>query len=809
MKQFLIMYIGLLCFIFQGAYAQGPGAKISGTILDQKGSAISLASISLLLPDSSIYRTALSGNNGRFEFFPGNANNYFVKVEAVGFETLTSGPVFFDGLTPVMLKPLTLIASAKTLSAVVVTSKKPMIEVKADKTIFNVEASINATGSNALELLQKSPGVQVDNNDNISMKGKSGVKIYVDGKMMQLDSKELAEYLKNINSSDIEAIEMISNPGAKYDASGNAGIINFRLKKNKRYGTNGSANIGFVQGKTPKGNAAVALNYRNKKVNVYGNLGGSIGNYRNVLDFYRIQNDSLYDQLSVNTSRRKNLNLKAGIDYFINAKSTFGVLANINESNNNWVSNTHTDISFNPTKNFEKSLLSQNSITGGRSNANFNLNYRFADTSGREYNVDVDYGFYNVESRSYQPNNYYSENGNLLYAVVNRNYTPTRIKIFSVKADGEQKLGKGKFGYGIKTSFVNTKNTFDFYNDDAEGNPIFQQSRSNDFDYTENVNAAYLNYNTALGKKWNLQAGVRAEQTNSDGKLTRKDGVNQNDDQVKRHYLDLFPSAAISWNINDKNALNLSYSRRIDRPSYQDLNPFENKLDELTYQKGNAFLQPQYTDNIELTHTLLGRINTSVGYAYVKDFSAQVTDTLGNATFVQERNLASQRIFNTGVNASLQVTKWWTGYVNLWYNYQDIKGAYNGKQVRNAFGSYGAYFQQSFNLGKDYSAELSGWYNGPSYWNGTWKSKPQGAIDIGAQKLLLKKRVTLKLSATDVFNTAPWKSTVDFGGLYMNAKGNWESQTFKVALSWRFGSNKIKNSRQRQTGLESESQRIK
>lgn len=809
MKLFFFTMIALLCFSMGGAFAQGNTAKISGAIHDQKDYPVASASVILLNSDSSVVKSTITNNEGRFEFFPEVAGNYFVRADVVGFESYQFAPVFYDGISPVLLHAVKLEAKAKTLSAVVVSSKKPMIEVKADKTVFNVDQSINATGSNALELLQKSPGVTVDNNENISMKGKSGVKVYVDGKMMQLDAKELAEFLKNINSNDIEAVEMISNPGAKYDASGNAGIINFRLKKNKRYGTNGSVNLGFVQGVTPKGNGSVALNYRNKKVNIFGNVSGDIGNYRNVLDFYRIQKDSLYDQHSVNTSKRKSGNVKAGIDYFVNNKSTFGFLANVNYSNNIWLSNSLTGISYEPTKAFVKTLKSFNSSSGNRLNANFNLNYRYADTSGKEYNVDLDYGLFSKDTRSYQPNNYFADNGDLLYSIVNRNYTPTDIQLFTLKADAERRLGKGKFGYGIKASYVTTENTFDFFNDNAEGKPILQHAKSNDFKYIENVNAAYLNYNTPLGAKFNLQAGLRAEQTNSDGKLTRKDGIVQTDDQVKRHYFDLFPSAALSWNINDKNALNLSYSRRIDRPSYQDLNPFENKLDELTYEKGNAFLRPQYTDNIELTHTLFGKINTSIGYANVRDFSTQLTDTIGNATYVQQKNLANQQIYNAGINANIKMTKWWSGNFNLWYNFQDIKGNYNGKQVKRSFGSYGAYLQQSFSFGKDYSAELSGWYNGPSYWAGVWKSKGQGAIDLGAQKLLMNKKLTVRLSVTDIFNTAGWRSTVDFGGLYMKAQGQWESRRFKAGLSWRFGSSQIKSSRQRKTGLEQETNRIK
>ncbi len=313
-----------------------------------------------------------------------------------------------------------------------------MIEIKADKTIFNVESSINATGSNALELLQKSPGIQVDNNDNISMKGKTGVKIYVDGKPTQLNSKDLAAYLKGINSNDVEAIEMISNPSAKYDASGNAGIINIRLKKNKKFRTNGSITTGFMQGVTPKGNGSVNLNYRDKKINLFSNVGGNIGMNENGLSLFRIQKDSLYDQHSTNRNNDKNLNVKAGADYFINSKHTIGVLVRGNFSNTEWTSNSNKSIYYNPTNQYIKSLQAFNTVPGHRINMNTNLNYRYADTSGKEINFDADYGLFRGNGRSYQPNYYLDNNGNPLYQVVNRNYTPTDIDIYTSKVDVAQ-----------------------------------------------------------------------------------------------------------------------------------------------------------------------------------------------------------------------------------------------------------------------------------------------------------------------------------------------------------------------------------
>ena len=808
MRKFTIAAIAILGLLTTQSMAQAPG-KIAGAVTDNSGKALGAATVSLLqAKDSSLVKAAISDASGKFEIGVKVNGSYLLSYSLVSFKN-TYSPVFtYDGQN-VAVKTVALSPAVSKLQDVTITAKKPMIEVKADKTIFNVEASINATGSNALELLQKSPGIQVDNNENISMKGKTGVRIYIDGKMMQLDTKDLAAYLKSINSNDIEAIEMISNPSAKYDASGNAGIINIRLKKNKKFGTNGSVNLGLVQGITPKGNGSVNLNYRDKKINLFSNAGGNIGDYQSTLLLYRLQKDTLYDQKSVNTSAGKSFNIKAGADYFINSKNTIGVMATTNFGKNEFISTSNTPIYYNPTGQFVKSLQAFNNIPGNRTNANFNINYRYADTSGREINFDGDYGLFRGTGRSYQPNNYYGGNNNLLYSIINRNSTPTNIDIYTAKLDIEQKLGKGKLGYGAKTSFVTTKNTFDFFNDNASGIPVKILDRSNSFTYKENVNAAYVNYQRQLSEKWSIQTGVRAEQTNSEGILTRADGTVQADNKVKRNYLDFFPSAAVSWNANKKNSFNLTFSRRIDRPTYQDLNPFENKLDELTYEKGNAFLRPQYTNSVELTHTFIGIINTTAGYSHVKDYATQVTDTTGNATYVQQQNLATQQVLNFSISAPLAIKKWWNGYANIWYNYQMFDGAIGGKSLSVNIPGYGAYMQQSFTLGKNYTAEVSGYFNGPNVWGATWKTRPQGGLDIGLQKLLFDKKATVKVSVTDIFRTNPWSATSDFGGMYIKGSGGWESRTFRVSMNWRFGSNQIKNSRDRKTGLESESKRIK
>jgi iron complex outermembrane recepter protein len=806
-RKIFTLTTAILCIALQ-AMAQAP-SKISGTVTDNKNNPLKAITISLLnAKDSSLVKADVTDAAGKFDIATTKAGDFLLKFSGIGHETKYSkNYTITDGQT-INADAISLAEASKNLQGVTVVSKKPMIEVKADKTVFNVEQSINAQGSDALELLRKSPGVQVDNNDNISMKGKTGVRVYVDGKMMQLDTKDLAAYLKSINSNDIEAIEMISNPSAKYDASGNAGIVNIRLKKNKKFGTNGSANLGFVQGFTPKGNGSINLNYRDKKVNIFGNAGGNIGINRNSIELYRIQNDSLYDQASIMRNEDKSMNVKVGADFFINNKNTIGVLATTNFANSTANNAGNTNIYYNPSNTFVKKLDATNNIPGNRTNANFNLNYRYADTSGREINFDTDYGMFRGTGRSYQPNIYRDKNNIELYSVINRNYTPTDIDIFTAKIDIEHKLGKGKLGYGAKTALVTTKNTFDFFNE-IGGVSIKQLSRSNNFTYKENVNAAYANYQRQLNEKWSMQTGLRLEQTNSDGDLTRADGIIQADNRVKRNYVNLFPSAALTWNINQKNSLNLTYSRRIDRPTYQDLNPFENKLDELTFEKGNAFLRPQYTDNVEMTHTFMGFINTTIGYSFVKDFATQATDTSGNTTFVQQKNLAQQEIVSFNIGAPTPIKKWWNGYVNFWFNKQFYEGFIGNNKIKEQVPSFGAYVEQSFSLGKDYSAEISGWFNGPSVWGGSWKTKPMGSVDLGVQKQFLNKAATLKIAATDIFFTAPWKAESNFGGLYIRGGGAWESQTFRVSFNYRFGSAQIKSARERRAGSEAEARRIK
>ncbi|MEO6637623.1 MAG: outer membrane beta-barrel family protein, partial [Ginsengibacter sp.] len=724
----------------------------------------------------------------------GHAKNYSSKF------TVAEGQEF-------TVSPLMLSQSSTSLTAVTVQAKKPMIEVRADKTVFNVESSINAIGSNAFELLQKSPGVSVDKDDNISMQGKNGVKIYIDGKPTQMGGGDLAAYLRSINSADIESIEMITNPSAKYDASGNAGIINIRLKKNKNYGLNGNIATGVGFGHTPKYNNSLSLNYRNKKTNLFSNYSNNFGKTRNLFNLYRIQGDTIYDQRSMNNNDNTSHNVKAGMDYYVNTKNVIGVMVTANFTDGTSAASSETIISPENTKLPTRILYASNDLPGSRNNVDYNINYRYADTTGKELNIDADLVNFRRRGTSYQPNYYRTPVTDiLLESRIYRNNTPTDIDIYTAKIDYEQPFQKGKLGFGAKITDVKTKNTFDFFNVYNNTN-VKDLARSNKFNYDENVRALYVNFNRPLSKKTTVQAGVRMENTKSEGDLISN--TQQPDGNVKRNYTDFFPSGAITYVLNQKNTFNLNYSRRIDRPSYQNLNPFEDKLDELTYQKGNAFLRPQYTNSYQLSHTFLYRYVTSVSYSHIKDFFAQIIDTQQNRAFITQKNLATQNIYSLNISAPITITKWWSAFATFNGYHSAYKADFGGGKTINVnVDAFSLYTQQSFTVKKGPTFELTGFFNSPTVWGGTFKSQALGFVDVGVQQKVLKGAGNIKVSFTDVFKTLRWRGVSDFGGSHLEASGNWESQQLKINFSYRFGNKQVKAARQRKASAEDESKRL-
>ncbi|MEP7141830.1 MAG: outer membrane beta-barrel family protein, partial [Ferruginibacter sp.] len=617
---------------------------------------------------------------------------------------------------------------------------------------------------------------------------------------------------KSLNSSQIEAIEIITNPSAKYEAAGNAGIINIRLKKNKSLGTNGSVNAGWNIGTYAKYNGGLNLNYRNKKINLFGNYSYSEGLNEQNISLYRAVGDSLFDQKSTILMKNESSNFKAGMDYFISSKSTIGVIVNGTISHPSITNKSTTPISYTPTKTVDRILVADNSSTLKRNNLNFNLNYSYTVPNGKSLMVNADHGTYNINNNQFQPNYYFDETGSIPFSsVIYRMIAPTDININSLKADWEQPFKKGTLGIGGKAAFVKTDNDFQRYNVYG-GVDQLDKDRSNRFNYKENISAAYLNYNRAF-KGLTIQAGLRMEHTYSEGTSTGQKpaagGYVDYSEIFKRNYTNLFPSAAVTFNKNPKNQFSVSYSRRIDRPNYQDLNPFEFKLDEYTFQKGNINLRPQYTNSIGVTNTYQYKLTTTLNYSHVKDLFTQIIDTAEKSkSFISKRNLATQDIVSLNISYPFHYKAY-----NMFANVNSFYTRYNadfgeGRKINVNAGGLTLYVQNSIKFAKTWTAELSGFYNAPTVYQGTIRSNSLWSIDAGLQKQVMKGRGTIKASVSDLFHTLKFNGVSDFAGQRTEIGARWESRQAKLNFVYRFGSNQVKAARQRGTGADDEMKRV-
>lgn len=788
---------------------------ITGLITDEAKKPIKGASVTLhKAKDSSVVKIAITNADGVYTF-NSIAGKYFISVSNLGFAKYSS--TIFDVATSDYNSPaITLSKSSKTLGEVTVSSKKPMIEVKADKTIFNIEGSINATGTDAFELLRKSPGVMIDKDDNVSLAGKNGVQVYIDGRPSPLAGKDLADYLRTIQSSNIEAIELITNPSAKYDAAGNAGIVNIRLKKNKAFGTNGSVNAGYAIGTYPKYNAGINLNNRNKKLNLFGNYNYNNSKNANSLSIYRELLDTSFDQNGNMDSKSESHTFKAGFDFYANKKNTFGVIVDGNFSNTSIANLGTTPVHYigGGKNDYIRNLVADNSSAMKNNNININGNYKYVDTSGHEINFDANYGHFDNNNNQLQPNYYYDASNNPSGSAIYRMLSPSIIDIVNGKIDYEQRLAGGKLEAGVKISNVKTTNDFQRYNVSDIANDIktIDNLRSNKFVYTEQINAAYVNFNKQL-KGVMFQVGLRVENSNVTGVSSgKKDaaGTIPFDSTIERKYTDLFPSASLTFNKNPMNQWSLSYSRRIDRPAYQKLNPFEFKLDDYTYQKGNTALTPQYTNTFSISNTYRYMLTTTLSYSHIKDMFAQIIDTTEKSkSFMTHKNLATQDIINLSIGYPVQKGIY-SAYFSLNGYYSKYKADLGpDRKVDLEVTAANFYMQHGFNLGKGYKAELSSWFSTPSIQEGTFKSKAMGFVDLGLSKSILQGKGTIKLAVSDIFKTMKWQGSSDFVGQKLTGMFRWESQQFKLNFSYRFGKNTVKAARQRETGVEDESKRVK
>ena len=808
-KTMKLLFTLIAAYLCLHANAQ---STISGKLQENDDLAIIYANVAIYnSSDSSLVRVESSNEDGDFKITNIENGHYFFKATYVGFDDYVQPNVSFNSATSFDLGTITLKSQTIGIDEVTITAKRQLVVIKPDRTIFNVEGTVNNVGTDAISLLRKAPSVTVDNNDNISVLGRSGVIVYIDGKKLPLGGDDLSNYLQNITSDQIDRIDIITSPSAKYEAEGNAGIIDIILKKDVNLGANGSLSGSFTQGKLSRYNVHSSGNYRNKKVNIFGSFGYNSNDNFNLIDANSYQNGLYLVETNNFQYERDIFSYNFGMDFFLNEKHTLGLLYNGRYAKRG--ETVLNKIIISPEENIDaidSILVADSEGDGSKLHNTVNLNYRFSIDKDQSLNIDLDYGNYMNDKNRIQPNIYYNATEDTILTQSTSQFeTPNDIKIYAIKLDYERGLGKGTFSIGTKYSRVETDNTFKVFtieNDLA----ILDDTRSNLFNYTENVYAGYVNYARALGEKWNFSAGLRLEQTSTNGDLvTFETSLQEPPTQSK--YLSWFPSAGLTWQVKEKHALSLNYGRRINRPDYNVLNPFRNQLSEISISTGNAALLPEIVNNIEIGYTAFYKYNFKFAYSRTID---KITRLIGpdendpRANYISWDNLASETVYSFNASLPFSVKKVWDIYLNISGSYVNNQADYgDGAVVDVQAFTYNFYQQSTFKLPKEFKIELSGWYSGPGVWGGVFKYDANWSIDAGIQKEFLKQNLKIRLSVNNIFDGFGWRGVSEFDGLVSYGRGDWDNRYFTASVKYNFGNQNVK-SRKRNTGIENESKRV-
>lgn len=778
----------LICFLTFKSQAQNESDKtfnISGNLILENESTAKDVIVHLVENDSKkIIKTEIIDNAGLFLFKDISAGNYIFKVDRKNKIVYKSELI--DLKANVDLGKIQ-INNETVIEEVVITKAKPYLERKDGKTILNVESAIGSAGSSAFDLIERAPGVNVDNNDNISLRGKTGILVQIDGKQTAMSGANLANYLKGISSGSVDKIEFITNPSAKYDAAGSA-IINIKLKKGKKSGTNGSISSTYGQGRYPTSNNSINLNHGAEKFNLFGSYNFTYreGFNKLLLDrkFYQNENfTNAYEQNNFLNVVYRYQTARFGADYSPNKKQTFGFIANRFSNNYDPFQNNSTNV-YDSSNSLSSRFNTKNNSEENRKNYSVNLNHKFAiDTLGTEWTNDFDYANYdsktnqNFTTRYYDLNNVEFQNPYLLKGDIKGD-----LDIYSVKSDFSTTLkNKIKLETGVKSSYVKADNNLAFY-DVSSGVPVFDTTKSNHFIYDENINAAYITTSKDF-KKWNINMGLRLENTNITGnQLT-------NNIKFKDSYVQLFPTGIVAYNFNEKNSLELNYSRRINRPSYDQLNPFKFYLDPTTYKEGNPLLKPQTTHNFELTYTYNQRIISTLGFGRTTNNITGViapSDADPLITVQTDKNLSTVDVLGLFTVIPVDITKWWTvnNSVNFYY------GSYSGTVANTTLNNTGN-FTYNFNsvnnikMGKGCSAEFTGNYRGREVY-AFMDVDPVWYLNLGFQKTFENKS-KLRLVINDVFYTNRTTADTEFSGYKEHFRVSRDTRNIQLSYTYNFG----------------------
>jgi len=812
----MIKYIfWAFCYIFYISKIYSQQVFVYGKINDSNQNGLNGATVVLYKSISKeILKSTFSDSLGNFEltFLP--TDSISLNISYIGFADFSQ---MLD-LTKVInskisLGTIQLLEKSEKINEVIISSQKQFVTRKLDRIIIIPDALISNSGQNLLNVLEKSPGIILNINGNITYKGKSNFQVFINDKPSYLSGVELQNLLKSTPSSIIERIEFLNNPPAKYDAAGNSGIINIVMKKENKKGMSGGINLSFGKGKHNRSNNSINFSFLKNKFSFSTLIGYTINNSQQDLTIRRYyfddfgQKTASFIQSSIIKPKNHGLNSRVNFDYQLDKKTAIGVALSGTSNQSERNSNNITDVT-NGSGDIEKKVFAQIPMNIQFKNLGFNFNISRKLSAQRELSFNYDNLYYHTDIEQSINNeitnliNPALSNTTVLYSLL-----PSKIIIQSLKSDYTQNLSKDeKLEAGIKLSWIRTENIADFY-DIVNGTKIPNYTFTNSFNYNENVNAAYINYSKSYANL-SCQIGLRAENTIING--FQFGNPNSNDSTFKRNYTNLFPTLFLQYNLDTlgKHILGFTFGRRIDRPAYKDMNPFTYPLDNFTLYGGNPFLRPTFSYNTELTFTLNNNWSFALGYSYIKDVINETNEQKGTVWYSRPGNFDEQTEIGLSANGSLSILPNWKLQVNGSFNNVSFKSKIYDESL-DAKRWYAVVSPTNIIVFKhDWIAEVSASYQSKIL-SGQFTIDPIWNVRMGVSKKLLKQKASVKLNVSDVFYTNQIAGEIKN---ITNAKASWFSylDTRVITLSFAYQFNKGERINTWKSGsVDSEKSRVK
>ncbi len=790
-----------------GLYSSQNG-EVKGKLTDDEKNVVPFSTVLLKSKaDSSLIKGEITNEQGEFHITGIKNGNYFLMLPSVSHQKkFVNDLTISDAQQTIDLGSIQFEKKANQLGEVTVKVDKPFIEKQTDKTVVNIENSIIQTGSSVMEVLEKLPGVMVDQDGNVRLRGKQGVLILLDGKPMVLGGGDLANLLRGMPANTIQKIEIITNPSAKWDAAGNAGILNLITKRNRQEGWNAGINLSYGQGRYAKMNPSANFSYKRNKFNFFANYAyADRKGFNNlILDRRFFSLDSLQAEFMTYNYiifPFKTHTPRIGMDYYFSKKTTVSLVLSGVVNHFEPTAFNYTDIldgNGNLYSGYEFHNQSHDKFYNATASAQ--IKHKI-DSTGQEISFDLDYGkYWNVTNQLFTTDYFNSQRQNLFQSVlVSKQFGD--LYLYSAKTDYTKPFKNGlSMDAGLKSSLVQSDKDMQFYNrvNDLDK---YDTARSSHFLYNENINAAYVSFKKQM-KKLGVQAGLRGEHTKADGRQVI------NDSTVRRNYVQLFPTLYLDYKLNDNHAVNINLGKRIDRPRYDQMNPFRRLIDATTYSEGNPYLLPQITYHSEIGYSYKDMLffTGTYDHTYNNLTDVLIQDSKTRTTIQTIVNLQTLNYFSFDINLSKKLTKWWRTNSNILSYYGIYTGSVNNYAINQGTPSFVFNMQNYFTIKDGLSAELSVNYNYKNLY-GVTLMKTTSSVNVGMQKSLLKKKATLTVNFTDIFWHA-WPSGItDFGNVNEDWRAIRDTRVFTVAFSYKIGKGQTGRMR-RNTGADDEKNRM-